>query len=73
MQDKNQTKILSIKKCKGCESLLQKEKEYFELYENHKKNVRCLEEMKENVQQSSEQHKISEERYQNIKHLKEEL
>lgn len=29
--------------------------------------------MKENVQQSSEQHKISEERYQNIKHLKEEL
>lgn len=35
--EKNETRVLSQKKCKDCEHLKQKEKEHFELNEKYKK------------------------------------
>ena len=46
MQDKNETRVLSHKKCKGCETLEQKEKDYFELYEQNKKFGKQIDELK---------------------------
>jgi hypothetical protein len=43
-QEKNETRVVSQKKCKDCEHLKQKEKEHFELNEKYKKLTKQEEE-----------------------------